>query len=110
MLYEVITVGDGLEDFLYDINGVAEVEKFGFYDREFLIEVDPGKLAKYRLGMNDVTRKLSDRNIDLPGGPLRIGDDEYTLRTKGQFNNINEVLDTVIVSNDAGYSARNNFV
>ncbi len=99
-------VGDGLEDFLYDINGVAEVEKFGFYDREFLIEVDPGKLAKYRLGMNDVTRKLSDRNIDLPGGPLRIGDDEYTLRTKGQFNNINEVLDTVIVSNDAGYSAR----
>jgi len=99
-------IGDALEDYIYDIDGVAEVEKFGFYDREFLIEVDPNKLARYRLGMNDVTRKLSNRNIDLPGGPLRIGDDEYTLRTKGQFNNINEVLNTVIVSNDAGFSAR----
>ena len=28
-------VGDKLEDFFYDFDGVAEVEKYGFYDREF---------------------------------------------------------------------------
>ena len=30
-------VGDKLEDFFYDFDGVAEVEKYGFYDREFLV-------------------------------------------------------------------------
>jgi multidrug efflux pump subunit AcrB len=99
-------VGDKLEDFFYDFNGVAEVEKNGFYDREFLVEVDPGELARYRLGMNNVINTLSSRNIDYPGGPLRIGDDEFVLRTKGQYNNINEILNTVIQSNDVGYSIR----
>ncbi len=98
--------GDKLEDFFYDFDGVAEVEKNGFYDREFLVEVDPGKLAQYRLGMNNVINTVSSRNIDYPGGPLRIGDDEFVLRTKGQYNNINEILNTVIQSNDVGYSIR----
>jgi multidrug efflux pump subunit AcrB len=100
------SAGDKLEDFFYDFDGVAQVQKFGFYDREFLIEVDPGKLAQYRLGMNNVINTLSARNIDLPGGPLRVGDDEFILRTKGQYNNINEILNTVIRSNDGGYSIR----
>jgi len=98
--------GDKLEDFFYDFDGVAEIQKNGFYDREFLIEVDPGELARYRLGMNNVINTLSSRNIDYPGGPLRIGDDEFVLRTKGQYNNINEILNTVIQSNDVGYSIR----
>jgi len=99
-------VGDKLEDFFYDFDGVAEVEKYGFYDREFLVEVDPAKLAHYRLGMNNVINTLSTRNIDYPGGPLRIGDNEFILRTKGQYNNINEILNTVIQSNDVGYTIR----
>ncbi len=98
--------GDKLEDFFLDFDGVAEVEKYGFYDREFLIEVDPEKLAKFRLGMNNVINTVSTRNIDYPGGPLRIGDNEYILRTKGQYNNIDEILNTVIQSNDVGYSIR----
>jgi multidrug efflux pump subunit AcrB len=51
--------GDKLEDFFYDFDGVAEVEKNGFYDREFLVEVDPGELARYRLGMNNVINTLT---------------------------------------------------
>lgn len=100
------TVGDKLEDFFYDFDGVAEVEKYGFYDREFLVEVDPGKLSHYRIGMNNVINTLQTRNIDFPGGPLRIGDDEFILRTKGQYNNVNEILNTVVMSNDAGYTVR----
>ena len=100
------SVGDHLEDFFYDFDGVAEVQKNGFYDREFLVEVDPDMLEKYRLGMNMVINSVSSRNVDFPGGPLRIGDDEFVLRTKGQYNNLNEILNTVIQSNDMGYAIR----
>lgn len=99
-------VAGSLEDFFYDFDGVAEISKNGFYDREFLVEVDPAKLARYRLGINDVINKIALRNIDLPGGPLRIGKDEFVLRTKGQYNNIREIMNTVVQSNDAGFIVR----
>jgi len=104
--HDVRETADDLEDFLYDIDGVAEVEEFGYYDREYLVEVNPESLTKYRIGMNDVIRTLRNRNIDLPGGALRIGDKEYILRTKGQYRNAAEVENTVIMANDAGFITR----
>jgi len=97
---------DNLKDFLYDIDGVAEVETSGYYDREYLVEVNPRKLLQYRLGINTVINTLRTRNLDLPGGSLKVGDDEYVLRTKGQFQNVDEVLNTVMMSNDAGFVTR----
>ena len=103
---EIRDVADELEDFLYDIGGVAEVEDFGYYDKEFLVEVNPSALRKYRIGMNDVIRTLRNRNLDLPGGALRIGDKEFVLRTTGQYENTTEIENTVIMANDAGFITR----
>lgn len=97
---------DELEDFLYDIEGVAEVESFGLQDQEYLVEVDPEALTRYRIGMNTVINTLKNRNVDLPGGSLRVGDTEYVLRTKGQFKNAGEIRNSVIMSNDMGYVTR----
>ena len=94
------------ENFFYDIDGIAEVEKFGYYDREYLVEIDPDALDKYRIGMNTVVNTLKMRNIDFPGGPLRIGEKEFVLRTKGQFKNADEIRNTVIRGNDTGYSLK----
>lgn len=94
------------ENFFYDINGVAEVEKFGYYDREYLVEVDPDALEKYRIGMNTIVNAVKMRSIDFPGGPLRIGKKEFVLRTKGQFKNADEIRNTVIRGNDTGYSLK----
>lgn len=94
------------EDFFYNIDGIAEVEKYGYYDREYLVEIDPDSLDKYRIGMNTLVNALKMRNIDFPGGPLRIGKKEFVLRTKGQFKNAQEIRDTVIRGNDTGYVLR----
>lgn len=97
---------DKLEDFLLEIDGVAEVELFGFYDREYIVEVDPIKLKFYRMGINKVINSLKMRNIDLPGGSIKVGKNEYVLRTKGQYQNAEEVRNTVLMSNDAGFVTR----
>jgi len=94
------------ENFFYDIDGVAEVEKYGYYDREYLVEIDPYSLEKYRIGMNTIVNALKMRNIDFPGGALRIGKKEFVLRTKGKFKNAEEIRNTVIRGNDTGYSLR----
>lgn len=103
---EIREAANDLEDFLYDIRGVAEVEFFGYEDREYLIEVNPDSLAHYRIGMNTVINTLKTRNVDLPGGSLKVGDTEYVLRTKGQYRNAEEIRNTVIMSNDAGFITR----
>ncbi|MFW5861469.1 MAG: efflux RND transporter permease subunit [Spirochaetota bacterium] len=102
----VRNIADQLEDFIYEFAGVAEVEDLGFYDREYLVEVNPDALEKYRIGMNNVIGVLANRNIDLPGGSLRIGRNEYVLRTKGQYRNVKEVGNTVVMANDVGFAAR----
>ena len=94
------------ENFFYDIDGIAEVDKLGYYDREYLAEVDPNALEKYRIGMNSIVSALKMRNIDFPGGALRIGKKEFVLRTKGQFKNAEEIRNTVIRGNDTGYALR----
>jgi multidrug efflux pump subunit AcrB len=94
------------EDFFYDIDGIAEVEKFGYYDREYLVEIDPDVMDKYRIGLNTLANAIKMRNIDYPGGPLRIGKKEFVLRTKGQFKNADEIRNTVIRGNDTGYALR----
>jgi multidrug efflux pump subunit AcrB len=94
------------ENFFYDIDGIAEVEKYGYYDREYLVEIDPYSLEKYRIGMNTIVNALKMRNIDFPGGALRIGKKEFVLRTKGKFKNAEEIRNTVIRGNDTGYSLR----
>ena len=94
------------ENFFYDIDGIAEVEKYGYYDREYLVEVDPNALDKNRIGLNSIVNALKMRNIDFPGGPLRIGKKEFVLRTKGQFKNAEEIRNTIIRGNDTGYSLK----
>jgi len=91
------------EDYFYDIDGIGEVEKFGYDDREFLVEVDPDAMDRNRIGINNVVNALRMRNVDYPGGPLRIRGKEFVLRTKGQFKNAQEIRNTVIRGNDTGY-------
>lgn len=94
------------EEFFYDIDGIAVVDKLGYYDREYLVSIDPDALEKYRIGMNTIVNVLKMRNIDFPGGALRIGKKEFVLRTKGKFKNAEEIRNTVIRGNDIGYSLR----
>ena len=90
------------ENFFYDIDGIGEVVKYGYFDREYLVEVDPAKLEHHRIGINSIVGTLAVRNVDFPGGPLRIGKKEFVLRTKGQFRNADDIRNTVIMSNDMG--------
>ncbi|MBN2401377.1 MAG: efflux RND transporter permease subunit [Spirochaetes bacterium] len=103
---DLYDTAERLEDYLYEIDGVAEVEDYGLLDREYLVEVDAQKLISSRIGLNYVIYRLQQRNVDLPGGELRIGNQEYLLKTKDQYRNVEDIENTVIWSNDLGYVTR----
>ncbi|MCD4781034.1 MAG: efflux RND transporter permease subunit [Candidatus Omnitrophica bacterium] len=93
---------ESLEDIILNINGVANVNRLGWRDPEFHIEVDPDKLREYYVSINEVMDALRSRNITLPGGHLTTSQEEFNIRTTGEFNKAHEIEDVIIRANDAG--------
>jgi len=91
-----------LEDLLLDIPGVASVQRYGWRDPEFWVEVDPRKLKEDHVSFNEIMDALRTRNVTLPGGQLTTPDLEYDVRVSGEFETAEEIGNVVIRANDAG--------
>lgn len=85
--------------------GAAEVRVFGERLPAMRINVDRGKLAAYRLTVQDVEDALRKQNVEIPSGRIESMAREFSivaatnLRTREQFEN-------VIIANVGGYSVR----
>ncbi|MCB1202121.1 MAG: efflux RND transporter permease subunit [Leptospiraceae bacterium] len=92
------------EDRLFQIKEIAEVQRFGYRDRQFLVEVNPAALNARDIGLNTVLNALGSRNIDVPSGVLKLKGNEYLLRTKGQFEEAKDMLNVPLVGNENGFT------
>lgn len=112
-LISVGVVGEGLErqikeivdDMVYDfkkIYGVGEVEVLGEREREIWVETDPVRLEGYGLALDDVIRALKGKNLNMPGGTIKLGKNEIIVRTVGEITAIREIEDIIIRKSTAG--------
>ena len=92
---------EGLEDILEDIEGVSSVSRKGWRDQEVWIEVDPDKMKDLHLSLEEVITALDKRNRSIPGGKLR-GEEEFSIRTTGEFYHKEEIENVIIRANDEG--------
>lgn len=95
-----------LEAALLDDPNVAKITRRGYREPEYSVEVDPDKMSQYHLSLSDVMRALSATNVNIPGGDIREGGQEFLLRISGEYYTADEIQDVVIRSNDAGYAVR----
>ncbi len=93
---------ENLEELILDIYGVSSVNRMGWLDPQFQVEVSPGKLKDYHVSMNEVMSALRAKNVTLPGGHLTTETEEFNVRTTGEFNSVEEIEDVVVRSNDMG--------
>ena len=100
--YERRQYAESLEDQLLDIPQVASVQRIGWRDREFQVELNPDKLKEYHVSMAEVMEALKTRNITVPGGQLTMPSVEFNIRTTAEFTTPQEIDEVVIRANDAG--------
>ena len=93
---------ESLENLVLNIPEVARVQRKGWRDREIWVEVDPKKLKNYYISLEEVIMALRSRNLNLPAGTMRGKENEYIVRTSGEFLTKEEVGDTVVRANDIG--------
>lgn len=96
------TYADRLEDKLELLPEVASISKRGYLDREYQVEIYPEKMLQYNVSSDDIISALQTRNLNLPGGTIIEGENEYSIRTVKEFESLEEMENLFIRANDLG--------
>ncbi|MDL2322634.1 CusA/CzcA family heavy metal efflux RND transporter [Bacteroidales bacterium OttesenSCG-928-A17] len=83
---------------LRQIHGIAEVSNFGGITTQFQIEIDPDKLVKYNLSLNEVTESIDLNNSNAGGSTLIRGDLSYVVRGVGLVRDLQDLGNVVVKS------------
>ena len=89
-------VKDQVKDRLEMVDGVATCMIMGGREREIQVRIDKEKLEALNIPILQVVSTLRYENLDLSGGHVTRGYTEYLLRTLGEFENLDQIRNTVI--------------
>ncbi len=87
---------DNIKDKLERLDGVASVQIMGGQEREILVSLDKALLESYGLTQSQVVQVLRQENVNISGGHIIEGIQEFTLRTIGEYKNLEEIKNTVL--------------
>jgi len=82
---------------LQQVDGISKAEVVGGSIREILVEPDPQKMAIYGITVEQIQSALVRSNVSFPGGRIKQGPLQMSLRIDGEYNNLDEMLETDIV-------------
>ena len=84
------------------VRGVSQIDKYGFRDLEFHVDLDPGRLDQKYIALNDVLLTLDKRNVRATGGNLESFRTQRNILTLSQFETTKDVEDVIIRSSFGG--------
>lgn len=90
---------------LETIDGVGQVAVIGGQNRQINVYVDPEKLRAYGLTPTQVAYALQTKNAQIPGGIVKEGARELTVRTLGRVESVSE-LERIAIANLGGHAVR----
>ena len=83
------------------VAGVADVNNFGGFTKEFQLELDPSQLQRYNVVLNDVVNAINANTANAGGGRIARGEQSYVVRGIGQVHSL-EDLGAVVVTQSNG--------
>ncbi|MFQ5677876.1 MAG: efflux RND transporter permease subunit [Gemmatimonadota bacterium] len=81
---------------LEQLDGVALAAVTGGPERELQVLVDPGRLSVHGLTIERIAEALDRANWNAGGGMIRRGRFYYSLRTLGQFTDVDQLREVVV--------------
>lgn len=73
------------------VRGVAEVNSWGGYEKQFQVRIDPAKLAKHGLTFDLVTSAIRENNLNVGGGVIERGSEMVLVHGIGRTTNIDQI-------------------
>jgi HAE1 family hydrophobic/amphiphilic exporter-1 len=85
-----------LEQRFERISGIAAAETSGGLERQINIWIRNDRMLAYNLDIATVANRLRQENIQVPAGELIEGRIVYSLRTIGEFKDLDQIKTTVV--------------
>ena len=79
---------------------VANVEIFGGYNPEILVEVDPVRLKAHKLSLARVILAIRKQNVNIPDGLIINQDSQFLIKTQGEHL-LKSTLENIVVAHEA---------
>ncbi|MCZ6635771.1 MAG: efflux RND transporter permease subunit [bacterium] len=78
------------------LKGVAAARVKGGLEEEIRVEISERQLSLMGLGINTISQRLREENVNLAGGSLLDGQTQYLVRTLNEFQTLDEIADLVV--------------
>ena len=83
---------------LEPVKGVAAVQVRGGLEEEIQVALDAAALRRTGISIKQVIDRLAQENINVAGGTLQEGRIEYLVRTLNEYENLDQMRDTIVAN------------
>ncbi|HDO31012.1 MAG TPA: efflux RND transporter permease subunit [Desulfobacteraceae bacterium] len=91
---------------LQTVSGVAEVASIGGYVKQYQVEVNPDKLAAYKIPLQKVIKAIKRSNGDVGGRLIEMAETEYMVRGLGYIKSIADLREIPLGTDGKGTPVR----
>ncbi|MFQ6111850.1 MAG: efflux RND transporter permease subunit, partial [Nitrospinota bacterium] len=95
-------IAEDLAEEFETIKDVAKAVIRGDRKREVWVEADPRRLKAYGLSLGELISLLKNRNRNVTGGDVELGQEEVTIRSLGKFQRVEDIGGMVLKRNARG--------
>ena len=91
---------------LQTVEGVSEVASIGGFVKQYQVEVDPDKLAAYKIPIQKVRKAIKRSNSDVGGRLIEMAETEYMVRGQGYIKSIDDLREIPLTTDGMGTPIR----
>lgn len=82
------------------VPGVADITSFGGSVKEYQIKLDPYRLKKFDVSIDQVNQAVSNNSSNVGGGLMHRGDEALVVRGIGLFHSLDDIAQSVVDTRD----------
>ncbi|MEK7731158.1 MAG: efflux RND transporter permease subunit, partial [Planctomycetota bacterium] len=100
-LTELRTIQDWvIKPALRTVSGVAEINSWGGFEKQYQARIDPTRLIKFGLSFDEVIEAIEANNLNAGGGSVSAGGAMQLVQGIGRVANLDQIGDIVIKAKD----------
>ncbi|QDT31961.1 efflux RND transporter permease subunit [Thalassoglobus polymorphus] len=100
-LTELRTIHDWvIKPQLRSVRGVAEVNSWGGYEKQYQVRIDPDLLLKYGLTFEQVSEAIESNNENVGGGTVTDGSEMLLVHGVGRTVSIEQIEEIIVTAKD----------
>ena len=83
---------------LRTVNGVAGIDSIGGYEKQYVVEPDPAKLAAYGVSYTELAKALEATNLSVGANFIQRAGEAYLVRADARVRTLDEIANAVIAT------------